>query len=179
MLFQPIDIAETLRQTISEMQHETGRIVNVSGLDEPITGEVDPNRLRQVLFSLLSNAFKYSAPDQPVEVRAEVQPDDSGGRLRVMVHDRGRGIPVDHLPHIFERFYRIANADADMSTQEMDGLGVGLYIANNIIEQHGGHIWAESTVGRGSTFILELPLRRDTRAPALAEENSLRHEVAE
>jgi signal transduction histidine kinase len=82
-----------------------------------------------------------------VTVRVEVADDEA----RVAVIDRGMGIPAEHLPRLFERFYR---ADATGA----GGLGLGLYISKMLIEAHGGRIWAESRVGTGSTFTLALPL---------------------
>jgi signal transduction histidine kinase len=74
----------------------------------------------------------------------------------VEVADQGIGIAPEHLPHVFERFYKPGPQQAVYS-----GLGVGLYISREIVERHGGRIWAESEPGKGSTFFLELPLAQE------------------
>ncbi|HQE99344.1 MAG TPA: sensor histidine kinase, partial [Anaerolineae bacterium] len=77
---------------------------------------------------------------------------------QVAVRDTGEGIPAEHLPHIFERFYRPAVA------RTPKGTGLGLSIAKNLIEAHGGSIWVESEEGRGSTFTFTLPTQRAMKA---------------
>ncbi|GAH78095.1 unnamed protein product [marine sediment metagenome] len=77
------------------------------------------------------------------------------GEMKISVADNGMGIPKKDLPHIFDRFYRADNA----STRTAAGMGLGLAIAKYVVESHGGKIWAESEVGKGSTFCFTLPLR--------------------
>ena len=108
----------------------------------------DPNRIVQVLVNLLSNAIKFSPPKGIVSVSVSEDEDEVVFRVR----DRGRGIPVDKLESVFDRFTQVHGADAKR------GSGLGLAIARAIVRQHGGRIWVESTVGRGSTFAFALPL---------------------
>lgn len=107
-------------------------------------------KLRTVLSNLIGNAIKYSAQDAPITVRVRT----ASGGVRISVLDTGRGIAAEHLPHIFESFYRVHSGD-----DAPRGYGLGLYIARVLVELHGGHIWAESELGRGSEFHVELPLR--------------------
>jgi PAS domain S-box-containing protein len=110
--------------------------------------EVDGERLRQVVINLLSNAVKFSDPGGVVTVRAEERPAD----LLLQVADHGIGISREDARHLFERFYR---AEGELVR---GGTGLGLYISRQIVEAHGGRIWAESEPGKGSTFSFTLPL---------------------
>ena len=111
---------------------------------------VDRERVHQVLFNLLDNAVRYTPPGG--EVTVEARPENGG--CRVAVIDTGPGIAPEHLPRLFERFYR---ADAARSRGD-GGTGIGLAIARSVVEAHGGHIRAESRVGRGSVFTFDLPV---------------------
>ncbi len=108
----------------------------------------DPDRLHQVLANLVSNAVKAQA--QRVWLRAF----GVEGRVVFRVEDDGEGIPKEHLPHIFERFYRVDKA----RDRERGGSGLGLAIVKAILEAHGGEIWVESEPGRGTAFSFALPL---------------------
>jgi signal transduction histidine kinase len=109
--------------------------------------EVDDERMRQVFFNLLSNAIKYSDSGGSITVRAETHP----GELLFRVSDHGIGMSPEAMKHLFERFYRIEENPA------RSGTGLGLYITKQIIDAHGGRIWAESKVNQGSTFSFTLP----------------------
>jgi len=109
---------------------------------------VDDARLERILTNLLSNAQKYSAPDTPIDIRA-VQ---TGMKVTISIHNQGKGIQPDELPHLFERFYRAK------SSRQAEGAGLGLYITKLLVEAHGGHIHVESEVGKGSTFSFTLPV---------------------
>ncbi len=110
--------------------------------------EADGERLRQVMSNLLGNAIKFSDAGTSITARCEVR----GGEMLVRVIDQGAGISEQALPHIFERFYRAEE------TKDKGGTGLGLYIVKQIIESHGGNIWAESRAGGGSIFSFTLPL---------------------
>jgi two-component system, OmpR family, sensor histidine kinase VicK len=116
----------------------------------------DPDRILQALNNLISNAIKFSPQTStiPSEVRLiahYVTPDEAV----IEVEDHGRGIPVDNLQQIFERFKQVDASDS----RAMGGTGLGLAICRSIIQQHGGHIWATSTLGEGSTFHFTLPTK--------------------
>jgi len=107
----------------------------------------DPARILQVLVNLLSNAIKFTPPHGKVVVHVERVEND----IRFAVSDTGAGIPADKLDAIFERSFQVARNDRR-------GIGLGLYISKCIVQRHGGRIWAESTIGEGSTFSFTLPI---------------------
>lgn len=109
----------------------------------------DEANLRHVLDNLVGNAIKYSPNGGEVRISGTVHDD----KVCVSVTDQGVGIPYDELERIFERFYRIDDA----LTRKTQGTGLGLYLANAIIEAHGGDIWAEGKPGEGATFTFSLP----------------------
>jgi two-component system sensor histidine kinase BaeS len=103
-----------------------------------------------VLFNLVDNAVRFTPPGGSVEIAA--RPD--GERVVVSVVDSGVGIAPEHLPRLFERFYR---ADPARSREDGGGTGIGLAIARSIVEGHGGRITAQSEPGHGATFTFDLP----------------------
>ncbi|HJW83609.1 MAG TPA: GAF domain-containing sensor histidine kinase, partial [Anaerolineae bacterium] len=152
MAHQPVDVGELLRECCAVMQPQADQ-KNVR-LEAEITGELpalkgDRNRLKQVLMNLLSNAIKYNRP----EGRAIVEARDGDGCIELIIADTGRGIPEKDLPHIFDKFYRVADSEGWAS-----GTGLGLSITREIVEAHGGRIEVESQVGAGTRFKLTLPL---------------------
>jgi signal transduction histidine kinase len=110
--------------------------------------EIDATRISQVLDNLLSNAHKYAAGSKVI-IRAK----NHGDKIRLEVIDFGAGINSEHIPYLFERFYRVPG-----STSTVRGTGLGLYICRKIIEAHGGEIGVESKPGHGSTFYFTLPI---------------------
>ncbi len=112
----------------------------------------DAGRVLQVFSNLIGNAIKFTPPGGRIAIRAET----AGGQTRFSVSDTGPGIPPAQLPHIFGRFWQ---ADAT----DRRGIGLGLAIAKGIVEAHGGRIWVESEVGRGTTFYFTLAGGVDTR----------------
>jgi signal transduction histidine kinase len=113
----------------------------------------DPERLHQVLFNLVDNAMRFTPRGGTVTVSARVE----SGAVHVAVADTGSGIAPEHLPRLFERFYRVDHGRA----REEGGTGIGLAIARSVVEAHGGTIAAESEPGRGSVFRFDLPMARD------------------
>jgi signal transduction histidine kinase len=111
----------------------------------------DPDRVDQVLINVLSNAYRYTPAGGTVTLRAA----DAGQMVIVGVRDSGVGIAAEHLPHIFERFYRVDKSRARQS----GGNGIGLAIARHLVYTQGGEIWAESAgPGHGTTFYFTIPL---------------------
>jgi PAS domain S-box-containing protein len=108
----------------------------------------DQQRIEQVVINLISNAVKYSPKAEKIIIRSSY----ADGKVRVAVQDFGIGIEQTHLDRIFSRFYRVENLAAHMS-----GLGIGLYISQEIIHRHEGHLWVSSKPGEGSIFFFELP----------------------
>jgi signal transduction histidine kinase len=124
--------------------------------------KADPSRLNQVIDNLLNNAVKYSPRDAPIELGAELRHD----QVVLSVRDRGVGIEREHLPHVFERFFRVPNAE----TEQVKGLGLGLSIVRDLVAAHGGRVWAESDgPGRGCTFLISLPVQPQEEAGAEAD----------
>jgi len=108
----------------------------------------DQPRLEQVMVNLLHNAIKFT----PAGGRISIHLESSGSEALFTVQDTGPGITEEDLPRIFERFYKADRA------RTSGGTGLGLAIARHLVEAHGGRIWAESQVGRGSTFRFSIPL---------------------
>lgn len=121
----------------------------------------DPDRLRQVIGNLTSNAVKYSPEGGSIILRGRLR---GGEHAVIEIIDHGLGIPEDQIDKLFHKFVRV-RSEAHMA---ISGTGLGLYIARKIVEGHGGRIWVESELGRGSTFGLVLPLnaRRAARSAA-------------
>ncbi|HEV8600332.1 MAG TPA: ATP-binding protein [Gemmatimonadales bacterium] len=115
--------------------------------------EVDPEALGHVLANLYDNARRYTR--EGGRIRATAVREGSGGGIRISVRDEGSGIAREHLPRIFERFYR---ADPSRSRAE-GGTGLGLAIVKHLVEAHGGRVWAESTLGGGTTIACWFPVR--------------------
>jgi two-component system, OmpR family, sensor histidine kinase BaeS len=119
----------------------------------------DPGRLGQALYNLLENAVRHTPEGGQITISAgqTAAHDGGAGQLWLAVRDNGAGIASEHLPHVFERFYR---ADPARSSQRERGSGLGLTIAKGIVEAHGGRLTAESegVPGRGSIFTIYLPL---------------------
>lgn len=111
----------------------------------------DPQRVEQVVINLLTNAIKYSPSGKKVEVFLTTDT----RQVKIGVKDEGLGIPADRLEQIFNRFYRVEELNSNIS-----GLGIGLYISKEIIERHNGKIWVDSTLEKGSTFWITLPLEK-------------------
>jgi two-component system phosphate regulon sensor histidine kinase PhoR len=114
----------------------------------------DEDKLDQILTNLLNNAIKYSPAGGDVTVHAKIE----GDSLLVGVEDQGLGIPKDHLTKVFEKFHRVNNDD----NRKIYGTGLGLYLVHHLVTKvHMGEIWAESEVGKGSTFWFKIPARID------------------
>lgn len=144
--------AELLRSTAQVVQ----RVADDAGVtliwDAPADLElyVDPDRIVQALVNLIANAIKFSPRGASVRTIVKAH----GSQVLISVRDEGRGIPLDQLETIFERFRQVDVSDH----REKGGTGLGLPISRAIIEQHAGRIWAESEPGAGATFRITLPL---------------------
>jgi len=114
-----------------------------------LIARINPALLEQAIINLVDNAIKYSEPGRPVDVGAE----ERGAEVIISVRDKGSGIEPEHLPRIFERFYRIDKA----RSRKLGGTGLGLSIVKHIVQAHEGTVDVESTPGAGSTFSIHLP----------------------
>jgi signal transduction histidine kinase len=152
---EPVDLDELVHEAVIRTQSQgTGHPMRIEAPKQPIGGNWDRDRLRQVLDNLLGNAVKYSPHGGEIVVRLSTVADEA----RVQVEDQGIGIAGDVLPRLFERFYQ--GQDPGVTS----GLGLGLYITRMLVEAHGGRIWAESAPGTGSTFTIALPRNQGAEA---------------
>nr|WP_309143413.1 ATP-binding protein [Nostoc favosum] len=145
------NIVDLITQAVNVMQplaDKAGVTLSISALSGQVLADCD--RIVQTLTNLLSNAIKFSSPGSTVCLGAQQQ----GDEVLLTVKDTGRGIPSDKLESIFERFQQVDSSDS----RNHDGTGLGLAICKSIMQQHGGRIWAESVLGKGSTFYVTLPL---------------------
>ncbi len=121
--------------------------------------EVDGQRLEQVFENLLSNAIKFSPSGARITIRS--QPDLANTGIHFVVEDTGPGISEEDLPHIFERFYQGKTPEG----RAYVGSGIGLALAKRVIDDHGGTMWAESTLGKGTALHFILPQSRSAKLP--------------
>jgi signal transduction histidine kinase/PAS domain-containing protein len=133
------------------------RIVWTPPAVQPLTVDADPDRVAQVVTNYLSNALKYSPPEQPVTIA--VQRDDHS--VIVRVSDRGPGLPAAERERVWDRFYQVQGISVLAGSGV--GLGLGLFICRSIVEGHGGSVGVESEPGQGSTFWFSLPLAHSTQ----------------
>ncbi len=115
----------------------------------------DPDQLRMVFDHLLSNAIKFTPEGGHIHVQVEI---GRGDLAHVTIEDSGIGIAAEHLPHIFEKFYQVDGS----TTRRAGGLGLGLAVVKEIVDAHGGKVWAESQVGKGTKVYFVLPLAEKT-----------------
>jgi signal transduction histidine kinase len=114
--------------------------------------EIDRVRMEQVVVNLLANAIRHTPRGGRITV--SIVPAEPGGAV-ISVADTGGGIAPEHLPHIFERFYRVSDSRA----RSEGGTGLGLAIVKHLVQAHGGRVRAESAPGKGSTFFVQLPAK--------------------
>lgn len=158
--FEPLAIIEKVMQAQRSYTDKHRLILDFNGEVPQVIGDSD--KFDQILTNLLSNAIKYSPAGG--EVRVEV--DASDHDLTLSVSDQGIGVPADKLGRIFEKFERIDNRD----TRQAGGTGIGLFLVKHLVERHEGTISVSSTVGKGTTFTVHLPLRpREAAAEAQAD----------
>lgn len=145
----PCDLKRLCEQVVEEQRAATGRAIKLDLSKRAVEVRADAQRITQVLTNLLTNAIKHSPANRRIVLKLRREPET----LRVSVQDRGEGIPHDALAHIFERYYQVRKPDDPFT----GGLGLGLYICQELIAQHKGKIFAESVVGKGTTVWFTLP----------------------
>lgn len=145
------DLAELAQQTVAAHRTQADAAGVRLGLssDGPAIAVVDPARIRQALGNLVANAIKFSGPGGQVSVSVRAQ----AAGVELTVADNGPGIAAEHLPHLFDRFYR---ADPSRS-RSTGGSGLGLAITRHLVEAHDGWVGVTSTPGRGSVFTIRIP----------------------
>jgi signal transduction histidine kinase len=147
-------VVETVRAA-TESLVQNKKLTLTTSVDESLpVGLGDEQRLTQVLLNLVGNAIKFTDAGE-VSIAAAAR----NGHFAVSVTDTGPGIPLDQQDRIFEQFHQVDSSN----TKAKGGTGLGLAIAKQIVEMHGGRIWVESTLGKGSNFQMELPIRAEIR----------------
>jgi len=154
LYFAPVELDTLLLEVFKEMRVLARDRVNIKLTEiDQILVNGDRDRLKQVLINLVSNAIKYTPKGGDVYLSLG----KVGENARLIVRDTGQGIAAEDLPHIFERFYR---AEKSRTRSKTGGFGLGLSIANWIIDHHGGRIEVKSAENKGSTFCIYLPLHK-------------------
>ncbi len=147
---QPTDLRPLINRVVDTMRplsDDRGHTVRLHFPPTFTPVEVDRRRIEQVLTNILSNAIKFTPKQGQIDIHLTERED----RLQVCIADNGLGIPEREQPLIFDKFHVV------IDNRGLSGLGLGLYIAREVIDLHGGQIWVESRVGEGSTFCFELP----------------------
>jgi signal transduction histidine kinase len=149
---EPVDLGMVCREICEQlvpmaMEHKLSLEVNAT---ETVQTRGDPVALGQIVFNLVANAIQHTPPGERVQVAAR----SHGAEAEVTVTDTGPGIPAEHLPHLFERFYRVDRT----RSRTFGGAGLGLAIVKMLTENHGGRIEVQSLMGQGTTFTVHLPL---------------------
>jgi signal transduction histidine kinase len=167
-----VDVGEVVSSCVrseARAAEKRGHELRVEPAGELPPACADPKALRRVLSNIIENAIKYT----PDGGRIRLSTREEGGQVLISVADNGRGIPAEDMPVLFDKFHRGRPAPHSEATRgattgaefledaDMSGVGLGLYLGRNVMEQMGGRIEVESEVGRGSTFTLRLPAWRE------------------
>ena len=150
---EEINITKLIKETASILREEArdkGIALILPATDNPVILEGDSDRIRQILLNLVSNGINYTSENGEVIIKVS---ETSEEEVELQVSDTGKGIAPEHLPRVFERFYRVDKA----RTRESGGTGLGLAIVKHLVESHHGHIAVESQEGIGTTFTISLP----------------------
>ena len=153
------NMKETIEKTILYMapQAESDGVSLTNNVKQDIFTLYDDERIRQVLTNLIKNSLKATPKNGKIEILAE----DHATEIIISIKDDGKGIPADAIDKIFKKFYQV---DTSL-TREQSGSGLGLPICKGIVEAHGGRIWVQSELGKGSTFSFTIPKAETNRTP--------------
>jgi signal transduction histidine kinase len=162
---EPFDLAAHLREHLKALRMSAPeRTIRLDvSPKQPLDVVADADRIGQVIANYVTNALKYSPPDQPIDVQASV----ADGHARIAVVDHGQGIPVSERERIWQPFYRSSRVKVQSGSYL--GLGLGLHICKAIVERHSGRIGLDTTVGQGSTFWFTLPLATPSQVSELGQ----------
>ena len=159
LTFEPVEIASVIRSSLSSVAPQAQKkniLLQLSVPERQTRATADREKLRQAVVNLLANAVKFTPEGGRVSVsltETAFQPELEAEGYRICVEDNGIGIAPEHHRHIFQSFYQVDSS----STREFGGAGLGLAIVKSFVEGHGGLVWVESELGRGSRFIAVLP----------------------
>ncbi|MDB5078491.1 MAG: domain S-box protein [Chloroflexi bacterium] len=170
----PVNLVRIIEQevetlSISVLDHLLLLNITTADLEDGVFLRLDENRIIQVLTNLITNAIKYSPSNTTVTIgltrRGTLPPEEANrsssqaeqDQIVVWIKDEGYGLSPQQQRHLFERFYRVRTSQ----NQRVEGLGLGLYISNEIVTLHGGQLWVVSEEGRGSTFYFSLPQNQE------------------
>ena len=171
---QPVELSLVVHEAVETIKPAMGaKRIRIHTVIDPQVGPIsgDPNRLQQILWNLLSNAIKFTPKDGQVQLRLE----RVNSSVEITISDTGIGIAADFLPHLFERFRQADSGTA----RQYAGLGLGLAIVRNLVELHGGTVYASSSgPGTGATFRVRLPVMIVHPAPQQEKRIHPRHEPA-
>jgi signal transduction histidine kinase len=152
MKLEPVDLVDFIRESASSFAAQAAALrvdLELQLPDEsPPEMQVDPQRMREILANLLSNALRYSPPGGRITVGLTESGAGADRTVEISVADQGRGIQPEDLPHIFDRYHK---------SSDSGGMGLGLAIARHLVQAHGGHIRAESVSGLGTRISFTLP----------------------
>jgi signal transduction histidine kinase len=161
LMKSPTNLSELVRRKTAQFEvkaREKGIKINTNLLGEPLKVNIDPARIEQVLGNLITNAIRYTSAGSITITLRQVDQDTAHQITKpgfiLSVADTGEGIAPEHLPHVFERFYRVEKS----RVRNESGSGLGLAIVKQMVQAHGGKVWVESNIGKGSIFYFSLPL---------------------
>lgn len=146
---KPVSLTHHVRNLVAIMNPlavEKNISLELNAPSDDLSAECDPDRVSQVLMNLVGNSIKFTPPNGKIEIKLQ----RDNGNIEIQVCDNGPGIPESELPHVFRRFWQAQK-------WSKYGAGLGLSIAKEIIEAHGGRIWVESKLGKGTTFCFTIP----------------------
>lgn len=138
--------------------------------EDPLLCRIDIDKFEKIIYNLLSNAFKFTPVGGTVTLSVNLLNDI----IRISISDTGRGIPAEQLQKVFDRFYQ-----GDQYYTDEQGTGIGLALTKDLVELHNGKVWAESEIGKGATFIVELPFIRANEQEEFVEEYTVKQALPE
>jgi signal transduction histidine kinase len=147
--FGPCDFGNLCHEIIENQRTYSGRQIELQLPPDPVIIQADSKRLTQVVIHLVGNALHYSLEDTVISLRVSME----GTHVLFQVHNEGPALPPEQQAHLFDPFYRTASAE----TRFREGWGLGLTVSKEIVEQHHGHLWVQSSEGEGTTFFMRIP----------------------
>jgi PAS domain S-box-containing protein len=160
--YEPVELSSLTSELASNFQSAVDRAglalrIDCPKLPQPVY--VDRHMWEQIVLNLLSNAFKFTFAG---EIAAAIRPSGDGSAAELVIRDTGVGIPEDQLPRLFERFHRVEG----QKSRSFEGSGIGLALVQELVKLHGGSVRVESTVGKGTTFVVSVPFGTAHLAPS-------------